>query len=115
MFVLSVRKMQKNVSDLRNFSHLCGGISHRRMKDKFEIKEGNILSDLNIQTSLKEEIAKIAFSEMPLKKKRIAMTGGAIDDNPHFALSTIETDRPGNSYTYETLEELKNLPDSIIE
>lgn len=41
------------------------------------------------------------------KKKRIAMTGGAIDDNPHFALSTIETDRPGNSYTYETLEELK--------
>lgn len=41
------------------------------------------------------------------KKKRIAMTGGAIDDNPYFALSTIETDRPGNSYTYETLEELK--------
>lgn len=41
------------------------------------------------------------------KKKRITMTGGAIDDNPYFALSTIETDRPGNSYTYETLEELK--------
>ena len=41
------------------------------------------------------------------KKKRIAMTGGAIEDNPHFALSTIETERPGNSYTYETLEELK--------
>ncbi len=41
------------------------------------------------------------------KKKRIAMTGGAIGDNPKFALSTIETDRPGNSYTYETLEELK--------
>lgn len=43
------------------------------------------------------------------KKKRITMTGGAIDDNPHFALSTIETDRPGNSYTYETLEELKKV------
>ncbi len=43
------------------------------------------------------------------KKKRIAMTGGAIEDNPHFALSTIETDRPGNSYTYETLEELKRM------
>lgn len=41
------------------------------------------------------------------KKKRIAMTGGAIEDNPRFALSTIETERPGNSYTYETLEELK--------
>lgn len=41
------------------------------------------------------------------KKKRIAMTGGAIGDNPKFALSTIETDRPGNSYTFETLEELK--------
>jgi len=47
------------------------------------------------------------------KKKRITMTGGAIDDNPHFALSTIETDRPGNSYTYETIEELKRMnPDT---
>ncbi len=41
------------------------------------------------------------------KKMRITLTGEAIEDNPHFALSTIETDRPGNSYTYETLEELK--------
>ena len=41
------------------------------------------------------------------KKTRIALTGGAISDNPHFALSTIECDRAGNSYTYETLEELK--------
>lgn len=40
-------------------------------------------------------------------KTRITMTGEAIQNNPHFALSTIETDRPGNSYTYETLEELK--------
>lgn len=41
------------------------------------------------------------------KKQRITLTGEAIEDNPHFALSTIETDRPGNSYTCETLEELK--------
>ena len=41
------------------------------------------------------------------KKTRVALTGDAIGDNPHFALSTIEVDRPGNSYTYETLEELK--------
>ena len=41
------------------------------------------------------------------KKMRITLTGEAIEDNPHFALSTIETDRPGNSYTYETLEELR--------
>lgn len=46
------------------------------------------------------------------KKMRITLTGEAIEDNPHFALSTIETDRPGNSYTYETLEELnKRNPD----
>ena len=42
------------------------------------------------------------------KKTRITLTGGAIGDNPHFALSTIECDRAGNSYTYETLEELKS-------
>lgn len=41
------------------------------------------------------------------KKKRVSMTGLAIEDNPKFALSTIEIDREGNSYSYETLEELK--------
>ena len=41
------------------------------------------------------------------KKTRITLTGEAIGENPHFALSTIECDRAGNSYTYETLEELK--------
>ncbi len=35
---------------------------------------------------------------------RLAMTKIAIEDNPRFVLSTIETDRPGNSYTYETLD-----------
>lgn len=43
------------------------------------------------------------------KKKRITLTGEAIEDNPHFALSTMEADRPGNSYTCETLEELKRV------
>lgn len=41
-------------------------------------------------------------------KDRIRMTGLAIEDNPHFALSTIEIDRGGNSYTCDTLEELKS-------
>lgn len=39
-------------------------------------------------------------------KTRITMTGIAIEDNSHFALSTLEVDR-GNSYTYQTLETLK--------
>ncbi len=46
-------------------------------------------------------------SEVLDKKVRISMTGNAIEDNPDFALSTIETDREGNSYTYETLKLLK--------
>jgi len=40
-------------------------------------------------------------------KDRIHMTGLAIEDNSHFALSTIEIDREGNSYTCDTLTELK--------
>lgn len=40
-------------------------------------------------------------------KTRIHMTGMAIEENPHFALSTIEVDRGGNSYSYETLEYLQ--------
>lgn len=41
------------------------------------------------------------------KNKRVHMTGIAIEDNASFALSTIEIDREGNSYSYETVEELK--------
>lgn len=41
------------------------------------------------------------------KNKRVSMTGIAIEDNVNFALSTIEIDREGNSYSYETVEELK--------
>lgn len=46
-------------------------------------------------------------SEILPAKDRINMTGLAIEDNPHFALSTIEIDRGGNSYTCDTLMELK--------
>ncbi len=35
------------------------------------------------------------------------MTGLAIEDNSNFALSTIEVEREGNSYTCDTLLELK--------
>ena len=38
---------------------------------------------------------------------RCELTSLAIKDYPFFKLDTIETDRGGNSYTYETLQELK--------
>lgn len=41
------------------------------------------------------------------KDIRLEMTALAIEDNEHFELSLIEVNRPGNSYTYETLELLK--------
>lgn len=41
------------------------------------------------------------------KNKRVSMTGIGIEDNENFALSTIEIDREGNSYSYETVEQLK--------
>lgn len=46
-------------------------------------------------------------SDIVSAKDRISMTGLAIDDNPHFALSTMEIDRGGNSYTCDTLLELR--------
>ena len=53
----------------------------------------------------------ISYMKDPLEvldaKKRVHMTGLAIEDNPHFALSTIEIERDGNSYSYETLETLR--------
>ena len=45
--------------------------------------------------------------------KRIAMVDLAISSYPNFAVSTLETDRTGNTYTSETLEILTKLePDS---
>lgn len=38
---------------------------------------------------------------------RAEMTALAIQDNPHFTLSTMEIERAGNTYTYQTLERLK--------
>ncbi len=38
------------------------------------------------------------------KEHRIEMTRLAIEDNECFELSTVETDRSGNSYTFETLD-----------
>lgn len=46
-------------------------------------------------------------SDIVSAKHRINMTGLAIEDNPHFALSTMEIDRGGNSYTCDTIMELK--------
>lgn len=40
-------------------------------------------------------------------KTRIDLVGEAIEDNCHFALSRIEVDRGGNSYSYETIAALK--------
>lgn len=40
-------------------------------------------------------------------RTRIAMTSAAIEDNPYFALSKIEAERSGRTYTYETLQQLK--------
>lgn len=42
------------------------------------------------------------------KKLRLQMTGISIEDNPKFALSTIEVDREGNSYAYETIADLQS-------
>ncbi|MFT3985187.1 MAG: nicotinate-nucleotide adenylyltransferase [Lachnospiraceae bacterium] len=40
-------------------------------------------------------------------KQRIQMVQLAIGNNKHLELSTFETDRPGNSYTHETLTQLQ--------
>lgn len=40
-------------------------------------------------------------------KNRLTMLGTAIEENPYFALSTMEIDRAGNSYSSDTLKQLK--------
>ena len=45
--------------------------------------------------------------EMADKKMRLEMTRLAISGNPSFALSPVEVERDGNSYTCETLEALR--------
>lgn len=46
-------------------------------------------------------------SEIASKEHRINMVKASIDSNDLFELSTIETDREGNSYTFETLKLLE--------
>lgn len=43
---------------------------------------------------------------------RAAMTALAIQDNSHFSMSTMEIEKRGNTYTYETLEALSDLYES---
>ena len=48
-------------------------------------------------------------SAIASKKDRLQMTSLAIEGNPYFKLSTMETDREGATYTCDTLLELKQL------
>ena len=43
------------------------------------------------------------------KEKRVQMVKEAIKDYPYFELSLIEVHRTGNTYTYETLQKLKEI------
>ena len=44
---------------------------------------------------------------------RAEMTKKAIQDKPHFKLSMMELEQPGNTYTYQTMERLnKDYPDT---
>lgn len=45
----------------------------------------------------------------PLSTDRLEMTKIAVESNPYFRCLDIEVLRQGNTYTYETLEELKRL------
>lgn len=47
-----------------------------------------------------------ASLEVASREDRLNMTGLAIQDNPHFELSTLELDREGITYTADTLTEL---------
>lgn len=48
-----------------------------------------------------------ADTDMESAQIRAEMTALAIQDNPFFCLSTIEIERQGNTYTYQTMESLK--------
>jgi len=54
------------------------------------------------QTPLKEDLPMSAVEH------RVQMVRLAIADNPHFKLSTAEIDRPGTSYTVDTISELRD-------
>jgi nicotinate-nucleotide adenylyltransferase len=48
-----------------------------------------------------------AGQELSPREHRLAMVRLAVDDNPHFAVSTLEIDRQGPSYTADTMAELR--------
>jgi len=56
-----------------------------------------------------------AGRELSPREVRLAMMRLAVGGNPGFAVSTAEVDRPGPSYTAETLAELRQQFDSEIE
>jgi len=56
-----------------------------------------------------------AGRELSPREVRLAMMRLAVGGNPGFAVSTAEVDRPGPSYTAETLAELREQFDSEIE
>lgn len=51
--------------------------------------------------------------EIADSKIRISLLGDAIEDNPHFALSTLEVDRKGNAYSYKTVSDLKKANPNV--
>ena len=56
-----------------------------------------------------------ADSEVIDAQHRYMMTVLAVKDNPHFEVSRIELDRPGRSYSIETVRELKRRFDDDTE
>ncbi len=54
-------------------------------------------------------------SEILPGKLRSRMVSLAIADNPYFSMTNMEIEREGNSYTYETLAELRRIsPDTVF-
>lgn len=52
--------------------------------------------------------------EIASAEHRVAMAELAVADNPAFEVSTVEVERPGPSYTADTLEELAKTPDAEL-
>lgn len=91
------RKQVGIIGGTFNPIHLGHMILAEHAREYFELDE--ILFVPSGTSYMKEDVLD--------SKTRISMTGIAIEDNPYFALSTIEVDRGGNSYSYETMESLR--------
>ncbi len=70
------------------------------------------LADAAYETFLLDKIFFMPSGKSYMKQhvldnsKRVTMVSMAIEAVPHFELSTIEVERPGNTYTSETLQQL---------